>query len=74
MRAYIFVNTDPGSMEDVRREITTFDGVKETHLLYGKYDILAIVETESMKHLKELVGWRIRKVDNIRSSQTLIVS
>jgi DNA-binding Lrp family transcriptional regulator len=74
MRAYVFVNTEPGSMEDVRREIATFDGVKETHLLYGKYDILAIVETVSMKHLKELVGWRIRKMDHIQSSQTLIAS
>jgi DNA-binding Lrp family transcriptional regulator len=42
-------------------------------LLYGEYDLLAIVRVETMKRLKEVIGWQIRKVQNIRASQTLIV-
>jgi DNA-binding Lrp family transcriptional regulator len=72
MRAYVFINTELGSMDDVRQKIQALEGVQETHLLYGEYDVLAIVETESMKHLKDLVGWRIRTMNKIRSSQTLI--
>ena len=74
MRAYVFIITEIGSMEAVQHELRTFKGIKETHLLYGEYDLLAIVETESMKHLKDIIGWRIRKMENIRSSQTLIAS
>ena len=68
----MFINTELGSMDDVRQKIQALEGVQETHLLYGEYDVLAIVETESMKHLKALVGWRIRTMNKIRSSQTLI--
>ena len=73
MRAFVLINTDLGFMEAVRETLLSIEGVTEVHLLYGEYDLLAIVRVETMKRLKEVIGWQIRKVQNIRGSQTLIV-
>ena len=73
MRAFVLINTDLGFMEAVQQTLLSIEGVTEVHLLYGEYDLLAIVRVETMKRLKELIGWQIRKVQNIRASQTLIV-
>lgn len=73
MRAFVLINTDLGFMEAVRQTLLSIEGVTEVHLLYGEYDLLALVRVETMKRLKEIIGWQIRKVQNIRASQTLIV-
>ena len=73
MRAFVLINTDLGFMEAVRQTLLSIEGVTAVHLLYGEYDLLAIVRVDTMKRLKELIGWQIRKVQNIRASQTLIV-
>lgn len=72
MRAFVLVNTDPSYMEDVRQELLAIDGVLEAHMLYGAIDIIAVVQSDTMKKLKEILTWKIRKIEKIRSSQTLI--
>jgi DNA-binding Lrp family transcriptional regulator len=72
MRAFVLVNTDPSYMDDVRQELLAIDGVLEAHMLYGAIDIIAIVQSDTMKKLKEILTWKIRKIEKIRSSQTLI--
>lgn len=72
MRAFVLVNTELGYMETVRQALISIEGVTEVHLLYGEYDLIVIVNVETMKQLKEVIGWQIRKVQNIRTSQTLI--
>jgi len=42
-------------------------------MVYGVYDIIARVETETMEALKNLISWRIRLRDRVRSTLTLIV-
>lgn len=72
MRAFVLVNTDPSYMDDVHQELLAIDGVLEAHMLYGAVDIIAIVESDTMKELKEILAWKIRKIEKIRSSHTLI--
>ena len=72
MRAFVLVNTDPSYMDDVRQELLAIDGVLEAHMLYGAIDIIAIVQSDTMKELKEILTWKIRRIEKIRSSQTLI--
>jgi DNA-binding Lrp family transcriptional regulator len=41
--------------------------------VYGVYDIVAKVEADSMDKLKEIVTWKIRRLDKVRSTLTMIV-
>lgn len=73
MMAYVLINTEIGSENDVLREVKKINNVKESHVVYGVYDVVAKIESESMKKLKEIVTWKIRRLDNVRSTLTMLV-
>ena len=41
--------------------------------VYGVYDIIAKVEAENMDKLKEIISWKIRRLDKVRSTLTMLV-
>jgi len=45
----------------------------EAHSVYGVYDIVAKVEAEDMGKLKDVVTWNVRRLNNVRSTLTMIV-
>ncbi len=69
--AFLFVVAELGFEEDVLHEIRMLPDVKEAHLVYGMYDIMVKIEALSPNKVDELVA-KIRKLDKIRSTQTLI--
>lgn len=71
--AFVLINAVLGSEDKVRSALIKIPEVKETHMVYGVYDIIARIETESMDDLKELVGSKIRLLENVRSTLTMIV-
>ena len=70
--AYVLINCEIGSEEKVIEELKTIDGVKEVHGTFGAYDVLAKVESEQVETLRETITWKIRKIDKIRSTLTLM--
>jgi len=71
--AYVLINTEPEKMEEVVKDIRKIEGVKEVQMVYGVYDIVATVKTDTMDKLKEIVTWNIRRLESVRSTQTMIV-
>jgi len=71
--AYVLINTEPEKMEEVVKDIRKIEGVKEAQMVYGVYDIVATVKTDTMDKLKEIVTWNIRRLESVRSTQTMIV-
>ncbi|MBE0519741.1 Lrp/AsnC ligand binding domain-containing protein [Candidatus Bathyarchaeota archaeon] len=72
--AYVLINTETGSsIEDILKDLKKVEGVDEAFAVYGVYDIIAKVRAESMDKLKEIVTLRIRRVDKVRTTLTMIV-
>jgi DNA-binding Lrp family transcriptional regulator len=71
--AFVLINTDIGSESDVLKEVKKVEGVEEASAVYGVYDIVARVKADAMDKLKEIVTWRIRKLDKVRSTLTMII-
>lgn len=71
--AFVLINTDIGSESDVLKEVKQVEGVEEASAVYGVYDIVARVKADAMDKLKEIVTWRIRKLDKVRSTLTMII-
>ena len=42
------------------------------HGTFGAYDILAKIESTTVDVLRETITWKIRKIDQIRSTLTLM--
>jgi len=71
--AYVLINTETGSsIADILKDLKKVERVDEAFAVYGVYDIIAKVRAESMDKLKEIVTLRIRRVDNVRTTLTMI--
>ena len=70
--AYVLVNCELGSEESIIQQLKNVDGVIEVHGTFGAYDILAKVESPTVEALRESITWKIRKIDQIRSTLTLM--
>jgi DNA-binding Lrp family transcriptional regulator len=71
--AFVLINAEIGSEDEVLKELRKLGNVKESYVVYGVYDVVAKVEAESMDKLKEIVTWKIRRLDKVRSTLTMIV-
>ena len=70
--AYILINCEIGSEEEVITALKNIDSIKEVHGTFGAYDILAKIESPQVEDLRETITWKIRKIDKIRSTLTLM--
>ncbi len=70
--AYVLINCDLGYDEQVIEELKDISDVKEVHGTYGAYDIIAKVETDETATLRETITWKIRRIDKVRSTLTLM--
>jgi DNA-binding Lrp family transcriptional regulator len=70
--AYILINSDVGSESSVLKEIKNVEGVEEAFATYGVYDIIVKVASDSMEELKRIITWKIRKMDGIKATLTLM--
>ena len=70
--AYILINCELGSEESIIQELKNLDNVIEVHGTFGAYDILAKIESPTVDVLRETITWKIRKIDQIRSTLTLM--
>jgi len=70
--AYVLINCDIASEEDVISHLKTIDEVKEVHGTFGAYDIVAKIESDDKETLRDTITWKIRKLDRVRSTLTLM--
>ena len=71
--AFLLINTETGSEQEVLDELRKIDAVKESYMVYGVYDIVAKVGADTMDKLKEIVTWNVRRLDKVRSTLTMII-
>lgn len=69
---YVLINCELGSEESIIHALKGLDGVKEVHGTFGAYDILAKIESDTVEKLRETITWKIRKIEKIRSTLTLM--
>ena len=70
--AFVLINCELGSEEFIIQQLKSLDGVVEVHGTFGAYDILAKIESATVENLRETITWKIRKIDRIRSTLTLM--
>ena len=70
--AFVFINTKPEAMPEVLKAVTAVKGVEEAEMVYGVYDIVARIKTETMDQLKHIITYKIRMLASVLSTQTLL--
>ena len=70
--AYILINCELGSEELIIQQLKNIDYISEVSGTFGAYDILAKIESATVENLRETITWKIRKIEQIRSTLTLM--
>jgi DNA-binding Lrp family transcriptional regulator len=71
--AYVLINCDLGSEESIIGDLKKLPETVEVSGVYGVYDIVAKIRSDSMEKLRETITWHVRKIDKVRSTLTMIV-
>jgi DNA-binding Lrp family transcriptional regulator len=72
--AYILVNVEGGTEDNVLRQVKSISGVAEAYVSYGVYDLIVKVKADSMQELKDVVTHKIRQIKNVQSTLTLLMT
>lgn len=72
MTAFILMVTAAGKEREVMEKLLTYPEVKEAYVVYGEYDLIVKVETETLKDLDHFITERIRKMPEIQMTSTMI--
>lgn len=70
--AYVLINCDLGSEDKVLSELKSIKKIKETKGVFGAYDIVTKIEAPSSEIVKDIISSKIRRIDRIRSTLTLM--
>jgi DNA-binding Lrp family transcriptional regulator len=71
--AFLLLNTETGLEAEVMKGLKDLDEVKEAYMLDGTYDVIVRMETATMQELKDAVDWKIRRLESVHSTLTMIV-
>lgn len=70
--AYVLINCDLGTEEGVIKELKSVQGVFEVKGVFGVYDVVARVTSDSESGIKKVIS-RIRSMSSVKSSLTMMV-
>ncbi len=71
--AFVLINAEIGSEDEVLRALKKVEGVQEAYAVYGVYDVIAKVKAETMDKVKDIVTRTLRRLNKVRSTLTMIV-
>jgi len=74
MYAYILIGLADCDEQEVLEELQRHEEVKDAHILFGEWDIIAKIEVKSPEEAATFVMEKIRKLDDVKLTSTLIVA
>jgi DNA-binding Lrp family transcriptional regulator len=72
--AFLLINSEFLFTEEVMNKLKEIPEIVDIYTVQGLYDIIAKVKLNTEEELKELVSERIRKVDKITGTVTVIIA
>ncbi len=73
-RAFVLINVEAGAEDSVLKQVRKIGTIEESYVSYGVYDLVVRVKADSMEELKDTVSHKIRTINEVRSSLTLILT
>lgn len=72
--AYIMVRVDAGEERNVMKQVEGFNEVKESHIIYGEWDIIMKIEVGNVEEITVFVVEKLRKIGAVKLTSTMIVA
>ncbi|OGW15565.1 MAG: hypothetical protein A2Y48_07300 [Nitrospirae bacterium RIFCSPLOW2_12_42_9] len=72
-KIYLLINSEIGKERAVRDSLRKMENVKSADMITGRYDIIALIEGETIKDIFSTIMSRIRSIDGIIRTETNLV-
>jgi DNA-binding Lrp family transcriptional regulator len=72
--AFLFINAELLFIEDIVNKLKEVPDIVDVYKVQGIYDIIVRVNSDTEEKLKELVSERIRRIDKITGTVTVIIA
>ena len=72
MKAFVLLNTELGMESKIIEALKGVNEITNIYSLYGIYDIIIEMEADTMDKIKEVVFNKVRRLDNVKSTITLL--
>lgn len=72
VNAIVLINVARGHVNDVAQELVQLNGVTEVFSVAGRYDLVAILRSNTNERIAELVTRDIMAIDAITNTETLL--
>ena len=72
--AFLFINAELLFIEDVASKLKEIPEIADIFKVQGIYDIIVRVNSDTEETLKELVSGRIRSIDRITGTVTVVIA
>lgn len=72
--AFVLISTETGRERKVLEDLGKIEDVMEAYVVYGLYDIIAVIDGENHEVARKTVFSKIRHLDGVRSTLTMIVA
>jgi DNA-binding Lrp family transcriptional regulator len=72
--AYVLFKVSSGTEREVAQKLTEFDEVMHADIVFGEYDVIAKMSTQSLDSLETFVSEEVRPVPNVLVTSTMIIS
>lgn len=74
IEAIVLLCVLPGNEQKITEEFMKIEEVKSCRQTFGEYDLILDVHTKKVKNLGSLISKKIRHVEGITKTVTLIIS
>ena len=73
-RAYVLIESEKGQSDTVVTELSGKQGILTADQVFGRYDVVAVIEANNLEGLVVIVRNEIAPLDHVVRTETLIVS
>jgi DNA-binding Lrp family transcriptional regulator len=72
-RAYVLVETAVGKTKAVVTSLRKMEGIESVDTVTGPYDVIAVVEADTLNEVGDIITARIHTIDGISRTVTCLV-
>lgn len=72
--AYLLITTKHGHSQKVAEDLMNFEEVQNIHELFGQWDLIVKILTESNEKLSDFVHDNVMSIPEVQNTETLVVS
>ncbi len=73
-KAYVLIVSETGSEKHVFEKLQMIYEIKEVNQVWGAYDVMVKVVGPTLDTVREIITGKIRKIEGIKTTVSLIVS